>query len=191
MKQGNRNSRAIIVALGGALIIILIFVLMSGGRSSPGSRPGGAAPLQSTQTTHITKIPQVATVAPVSQTPYPTITSPVTNRSTPQPVYEQVEISLEENNIPALYAEMSPGLREDFSLDSLLESEAQVKHALGEIVVVEIIEPLTIRTEPDFNSEWADATVRVHRTYGEEIYLVRFRLEAGEWWLFGTLKESP
>ena len=188
MMQGNRNSRVIILFLGGALFIIMVFILMSGGRSSPGGRPGGAGSQQNTSTPHIS---QSTLVVPETQISHPTITSPVTNRTTPQPVYEQVEVSLEKNDMPALYAEMSPGLREDFTLDSLLEGEAQVKSDLGEVIAFEIIEPLTIRTEPDFNSEWADATLRVRRSSGEEIYLVRFHLEDGDWWLFATLKIDP
>ncbi len=162
MNQGIRNPRLVIVVMVGAMLIIPIFIFMMGGEPSSGGSPGSSGPPP-----QVTPVTRTTLASVVSNTPHPTITSSFLDRSTPKPVYEQVELALENNHFPALYEEMSPDLRDVFTQNSLLEIEEQVKSDLvGDVIAVEIIEPLTIRTESDFSSKWADAMVHLRRSYG-------------------------
>lgn len=179
----NKRNKVFYIFLFGALLVVILVLVIGGGTRDGG---GGA-----NQVTHEIPLTSPTPSDSSATTPYPTVTSPVIDRSVPEPVYQQVEFTLENNDIPALYAELSPSLRDFFTLDSLLTSEEEIVSGLGEILEVEVVEPISIRSESGFDGEWADATVRVRRSSGEELYLVRLQLENGEWWLFGTSKIEP
>jgi hypothetical protein len=110
------------------------------------------------------------------------------DRSTAQPVNDRVVQDLQRNDMQALYAEMSPSLRELFTLDQLLAGENSVVAAEGQITRAEVLEPPTSRTGPEWNGEWADAKVRITRGTITEVYVARYHLENGQWWFFGTIK---
>lgn len=110
------------------------------------------------------------------------------DRSSPDPVSDRVVQALQRNDMPALYEEMSPSLKELFTLDELTAGEQGVAGTEGRITGIEVLEPPTVKTGPEWNSEWAEARVQVTRETTTETYLVRFHLENGQWWFFGTLK---
>lgn len=110
------------------------------------------------------------------------------DRSTAQPVNDRVVRDLQRNDMQALYTEMSPSLRELFTVDQLLAGENSIVAAEGEITRAEVLDPPTNRTGPEWNGEWADAKVRITRGTTTEVYVARYHLEKGQWWFFGTIK---
>lgn len=114
--------------------------------------------------------------------------SPPGARSVPQPVNDRVVQNLQRNDMQALYEEMSPSLKEIFALDQLIAGEQSVSAAQGRITRVEVLEAPTIKTGPEWNGEWADAKVQITRGTTMETYVVRYHLENGQWWFFGTIK---
>jgi hypothetical protein len=110
------------------------------------------------------------------------------DRSSPEPVSNRVMQALQRNDMRALYEEMSPSLKEIFTLEALMTGEQSVVKTQGRITNVEVLEPPTVKTGPEWNGEWAEARVRITRQTTTETYLVRFHMENGQWWFFGTLK---
>ena len=110
------------------------------------------------------------------------------DRSTAQPVNDRVVQDLQRNDMQALYAEMSPSLRELFTLEQLLAGENSVVAAEGEITLAQVLEPPSVKTGPEWNGEWADAKVQISRGTTAEVYVARYHLENGQWWFFGTIK---
>lgn len=113
---------------------------------------------------------------------------PVVDRSSPEAVYNRVVPALERSNMPALYAEMSPAVRELFPLESLVAGEQSIAKAQGRITRIQVLEALSIKTGPEWNSEWAEAKMQISRGTTSEVYIARFHRENGQWWLVGTLR---
>ncbi|MDH5506698.1 MAG: hypothetical protein OEZ02_05720, partial [Anaerolineae bacterium] len=107
----------------------------------------------------------------------------------PQAIHSRAVQALNHNDPQALYAEMSPALKELFSLQEFISAEALAAGQSGAITQVEVLEPPALLTGPEWQGKWAQSTVRITRGAVSEIYLVRYVLEDGQWWLFGTLKQ--
>lgn len=110
------------------------------------------------------------------------------DRSSPEPVYNRIVQALQRNDMRTLYEEMSPLFKELFTLETLMDGEQSIVTTQGRIINVEVLEPPTVKTGSEWNGEWAEARVRITRQTTTETYLVRFHLENGQWWFFGTLK---
>lgn len=124
--------------------------------------------------------------AALSQSSVPLRESASRDRSSPDAVHNRVVPALGLNNMESVYSEMSPSMTELFSLQDLLQAEQSAEGTRGKITNVEIVEPPSIRTEPGWDSRWAEAKLRITRATGTRIYLVRYILENGNWYLFGT-----
>ena len=113
--------------------------------------------------------------------------TPIPDRSIPKPVNDRIQDALTTNDIPAVYDEMSPSMKEIITLEQFKEGEQKAIQTLGKITKVEELEPITVLTGSEFNSEWAQAKVRVIREHDTRIYIVRYHLENGQWWFFATI----
>jgi len=114
--------------------------------------------------------------------------TPIPDRSKPQPVNNRIKDALGANDIPAVYDEMSPSMKGLVTLEQFREGEQKAIQTLGKITKVEELEPLTVLTGPEFNSEWAQSKVRVIRQNETRIYMVRYHLENGQWWFFASIE---
>lgn len=110
------------------------------------------------------------------------------DRTVPDRVQAQVITGLKTNNPDLVYWELSPSLREKFSLDSFRTTDAQATAEKGKITNIETIEPTKIMTEPGLDGKWAVSTVRVIRERATEVYEVLFYLEDDGWYLVSTNK---
>ena len=113
-------------------------------------------------------------------------------RDLPQPVYDRVVHALERNSALGLHQDLSPSLRELFDYNALLQGEQELSSTQGQIVLAEVLVPVTVKNDPPWNGEWAEGQVRVQRGGGPpQTYLVRLHKEGRDWWLFGTLLIEP
>jgi len=114
---------------------------------------------------------------------------PSSQRSSPIPVHERTVTALQENDPQDLYDELSPSMKRLVSADSFIAAENETDASSGKVVGVQVLQPLTVLTGPEWNSEWAQAEVRVVREQATQDYIVRYVLEEDQWWLFLTIPE--
>jgi len=113
-------------------------------------------------------------------------------RDTPPPVFDRVISALEQNNADALYREVAPSVSEVFDRQSFLQGASAQVAAQGVLDNASVQSPVTIKSDPPWNGEWAEGQVIVQRGGGgETTYIVRFHRENGGWWLYGTIPVSP
>lgn len=109
------------------------------------------------------------------------------DRSTPDRVMERVTAGLQANKPDLIWNEMSPELQDLFPLESWRQSAREAEAELGRVMEVRVISLPQIRTEAGWDGQWAEAEIEIVRQRMTNRYVVRFILQDGQWWLFGTL----
>ena len=113
-------------------------------------------------------------------------------RDAPPQVFDRVVSALARNDADALYREVAPSVSEVFSKQDFLQSASAQVAAQGVLANASIQSPVTIKSDPPWNGEWAEGQVIVQRGDGAAMtYIVRFHRENGGWWLYGTIPVSP
>ena len=97
--------------------------------------------------------------------------------------------ALQNDDVQALFNELSPSYQALFSLDSLQKSQAQYTSKLGKVIKVETIEPPKLLTGEQGDSSYADAVLHVTREKGVVDYISRYNLENNQWYLMGTMEK--
>lgn len=115
--------------------------------------------------------------------------TPPGDRSAPIFAHERTIAALQQNSPQDLYEEFSPSMKELVFLDELIAAENAADTSFGQVLKVQVIQQPIILTGPEWNSEWAEAKVRVSREQITQDYIVRYVLEEGQWWLFITIPE--
>jgi len=116
-------------------------------------------------------------------------TPPVSaDRSVPERVHERVVIALQNNSPDAVYNELSPSLQQSLTLESFRKSDAESNALMGKIIKVEILNTPEVLTGTGWDGKWAQSKVKITREKAEEIYVARFFLENGKWYLVATIK---
>jgi hypothetical protein len=110
------------------------------------------------------------------------------DHSAPEPVNQRVISALQNNDFDSIYGELSPSLQQSITPNALQLAESDTVNQLGEIIKVEILENPTILMDVGWDGQWAQSKIRITRERASEIYVVRYFLENGRWYLVVTIK---
>ena len=88
-----------------------------------------------------------------------------------------------------IWQEMSPDLQTLFPIEAFQQAQQQAITELGNVTKVEIIKAPAVLPGTEWEGKWADGLIRITRDKGVKTYIVRYYLENGEWFLFGTIEQ--
>ncbi len=113
---------------------------------------------------------------------------PAADRSQPEPVQVRVITAMRDNEAKGLRDEIGPSFQELFSEEAFRQGMQIAEAEGGATQSVQIIRSPVIRQEDPWNGQWADGCIRLIRDRTEQNYLLRYYIEDGSWWLFGTIE---
>jgi hypothetical protein len=103
---------------------------------------------------------------------------------------ESVVTSLASNDLEAFYDTLSPTTQDAFPFDSFSEAQRILQASDGNVLNIEVLEPPQILSGAEWQGEWAESKIRIIREKTSKTFVVRYHLENGQWWLFGTIPTS-
>ena len=110
------------------------------------------------------------------------------DHSAPEPVNQRVVTALKSNDSDSVYSELSPSLQQSTTVETFRIAENEAINQMGKIIKIEILEKLTVLTGAGWDGQWAQSKLRITREKTQEVYVARYYLENGKWYLVATIK---